>query len=596
MFEGVGDTGPSLDMGSSEHSHMTLDTPMTPRREPMTPMTPPPMRTPHSSSPMSMGSPMPQSPAKFNFEELNIGPGVAKPQARKQTNGQVDGAAPVDLMAIDHSNNPRGLRLELLAQSVNPEGPIDHVRKRFSDLVKVYKVEKHVLGRGHYGVVRRGRHRENGTEVAIKSVPKHKIRRLEGVRREIDILKRLEHPNIIKFHETFEDRRYIHIVMELCTGGELFDRIIDPKIRLEERDVAGVLKKILEAVSYLHAHNICHRDLKPENFLFTSDEIDAQLKMIDFGLSKQLESGEEHMRTRVGTAYYIAPEVLQRKYTMSCDLWSVGVVMYILLCGYPPFYGSTDMEVMARVRQGKFSLEGPDWVDVSEGAKDLIRSLLRLNPGERLTADQALQHPWIKNGGEQSRHVLSHTVVARLREYANHRMMKKIVLGVMSKNLSDKEIANLKDVFAGMDSEGTGQISLEQLQAGLHASGHHTSNEEVAALMRGIDIDGDGMISYHEFLAATMKRALYLQEEKIFWAFSRLDVEGTVFITVDDIASVLAEHNWSHHNVEEMLQTADLNNDGHIDYYEFLTLMRGDDDEQDGGKEAKIAGLFLPRF
>lgn len=172
---------------------------------------------------------------------------------------------------------------------------------------------------------------------------------------ELAILSQVDHPNIIKFHETYIDYRYVHIVMELAEGGELFEKIVEMH-KFSEEKAAGLMRKILSAVKHLHEHGICHRDLKPENFLFSDNSQDAEIKLIDFGLSKRFgqlqdQDPSEKMHTIVGTPYYVAPEVLRGNYDFSCDVWSLGVILYIMLCGYPPFEGDNNKEIFKRVLQ-----------------------------------------------------------------------------------------------------------------------------------------------------------------------------------------------------------------------------------------------------
>lgn len=455
------------------------------------------------------------------------------------------------------------------------EGSHEHVKRRFSSLVRVYKVEKHVLGRGHYGVVRRGRHRELGHEVAIKSIPKHKIKNMEAVRREIKILQGLEHPNIIKYYETFEDRRYIHIVMELCSGGELFDRIASGSSRMTERKVRCLVQKILKAISFCHKNRIVHRDLKPENFLLTVQDLDkAELKVIDFGLSITLNEPATEMTARVGTAYYIAPEVLRRRYTKSCDLWSIGVVMFILLVGYPPFYGASDAEVMSKVIKWKFTFAGTEWESISNSAKDLISKLLDMDPRRRASASQALEHAWFKDSLGDDK-VISTDVYTRLRDYCHQHVLKRIVLNVIAKNVKVDEIATLKKAFAAIDTESKGYLTLSELDQALRSSGHGATAEDIKMIMSKLDMNQKGVISYHEFLAASMQKKLYLQEERIFWAFSRMDHDDSGYITQQDLEQIVKEYHFDHVRVLDLLDGVDLNHDGQIDYYEFLTLMRG---------------------
>jgi len=211
-------------------------------------------------------------------------------------------------------------------------------------VMAVYDIDAKVLGRGHYGVVRKCTHRETGQECAVKSISKKRISRPEVLKREVGILKTMAHPHIIAIKDVFEDDHHVFIVTELCTGGELFERIIaktnSDEGRYSERDAATIVHQVLDAVAYCHDLHVVHRDLKPENFLFATSAPDAPLKIIDFGLARiedlqepDLSDQPVDMHTRVGTPYYIAPEVLARNYTKACDLWSIGVITYILLCG-----------------------------------------------------------------------------------------------------------------------------------------------------------------------------------------------------------------------------------------------------------------------
>jgi calcium-dependent protein kinase len=195
---------------------------------------------------------------------------------------------------------------------------------------------------------------------------------------------------------------YALIFRRLCTGGELFDRIIKEEF-FTEQVAAKVFKQILQALNYCHSMNIVHRDLKPENFLFVSPDANADLKIIDFGLSKIMEGGKlQRMKTRAGTPYYISPEVLAGNYDVSCDMWSAGCMLYILLCGYPPFYGDNNQEILQMVARGVFDYDGEEWDDIAAEAKDLIGKLVT-RPERRLTAAEALQHRWLTSHTHESR-------------------------------------------------------------------------------------------------------------------------------------------------------------------------------------------------
>ena len=213
----------------------------------------------------------------------------------------------------------------------------------------------------------------------------------------------LDHPQILKLYEYFEDEKNVYLITELCEGGELFEKIIEKEF-FDEQYAAYIFKQILQGVNYCHQNDIVHRDLKPENFLFETTDDKSHVKIIDFGLSKMVHQDKQkgkgkgkvqRMQTRAGTPYYISPEVLAGNYNELCDMWSCGCILYILLCGYPPFFGDNDQEILRMVQQGDYNFDGEEWDNISSDAKDLIRKLIE-KPEKRLTAQEALQHKWLK--------------------------------------------------------------------------------------------------------------------------------------------------------------------------------------------------------
>jgi tRNA A-37 threonylcarbamoyl transferase component Bud32 len=277
---------------------------------------------------------------------------------------------------------------------------------KFANIEHKYHIDPKVLGTGHHGSVRRCIDRTTRKRYAVKSIRKtDPAVKIGGLHREIMLLEQMKHCSIIQLRDVFEDEEYLHLVTELCEGGELFDKIVDRASRskkagepacFSEEEAALVLHEILVAVKYMHQQGIVHRDIKPENILFTSKEEGSPIKIIDFGLARQFNKSQDvSMRTVVGTPYYIAPEVLRKDYDESCDLWSVGIIAYILLCGYPPFNGADNSAVYAAVRRGTYYFPSSDWKHVSYEARDFIRRLLQVNVSKRMTIDQALRHPWM---------------------------------------------------------------------------------------------------------------------------------------------------------------------------------------------------------
>mmetsp|Transcript_81879 Transcript_81879/g.258279 ORF Transcript_81879/g.258279 Transcript_81879/m.258279 type:complete len:513 (-) Transcript_81879:40-1578(-) len=443
----------------------------------------------------------------------------------------------------------------------------------------VYTMEKKKLGEGTYGSVVRGTHKATGKVRAIKMIAKTQMRNVERFKKEIAIMKMMDHPSIIKLFETFEDSRFIYLAMELCVGGELFDKIISAG-HFTEADAAKVMQQILRAVFYMHEHSICHRDLKPENFLFlTKDAISKNvLKLIDFGLSCRY-SPNELMATKAGTPYYVAPQVLLGKYTHACDIWSCGVIMYILLCGYPPFYGQGDAEVLAKVRLGHVSFDARDWGHVSQQAKDLIRLMLRVNPKDRLTAEQALNHIWTKRKAPSGNVPLQQGLLDNLRSFRSQNKLMKAALHIIAGQLSEHQIKNLRETFIKLDGNGDGLLTLRELAEGLRQAGLEELPPDMQDIMEGVDSDGSGVIDYTEFVAASLERRLYLQEDVCWCAFKVFDLNSDGMITLDELKKVLNDEDVEEavgvQTTREILKEIDRNGDGSIDFQEFMSMMQG---------------------
>jgi len=250
------------------------------------------------------------------------------------------------------------------------------------------------IGRGGFSIVKKGQNKETKENVAIKIIEKKTPNEdeLQLLHREIEIMRKLHHKHIIALFDVFEDTERIYLILELVTGGELFDQIVSRGV-YSERDAALVISQILEAVTYMHTNGIAHRDLKPENLLCGGPD-GKQIKVTDFGLSKDF--GKGNLKTSCGTPDYVAPEVLKgQTYDNSVDIWSIGVICYILLCGFPPFYGNTDQQIFEKIMKANYDFPSPDWDDISENAKQFIQAILVLEPSERPTAQDCLQAPWI---------------------------------------------------------------------------------------------------------------------------------------------------------------------------------------------------------
>ncbi|KAI8089488.1 kinase-like domain-containing protein [Halteromyces radiatus] len=280
--------------------------------------------------------------------------------------------------------------------------PIDKTSSQESEyppeLERQYKVTKKVLGVGSFATVKECIHRSSGQSFALKIILKKAIEGKENMlHSELDILKQVRHQHIVSMHALYDSKTTVYIITDLAAGGELFQQLLS-KGHYTEKDASHLVSQVLEGLSYLHDHDIIHRDLKPENLLFQTTAEDANLMITDFGLSKILRSQDDILMTSCGTPGYVAPEVLkQHGYGKPVDLWSLGVITYILLVGYTPFYGADQSELFSSIMKGEYSYEEEYWSHISDSAKDFIDGLLAYKPEQRLTAEQALQHPWIVN-------------------------------------------------------------------------------------------------------------------------------------------------------------------------------------------------------
>jgi len=257
------------------------------------------------------------------------------------------------------------------------------------------------IGRGAFSVVKNGREKKTGDKVAIKFIEKKFVDKQDLVllAREIDIMKKVHHPNILRLIEVFETEDVIALVMELVNGGELFYKIVE-KGNYSEEDAAKIVRQMIQGVEYLHEKGIAHRDLKPENLLCSSDDRPEyqpfRVVIADFGLSKIFDS-ENPLETSCGTPDYVAPEVITAEgtYDKSVDMWSAGVITYVLLCGFSPFLSSTQTGLFEKIIKVEYDFPEPEWTNISESAKDFIRHLLIKEPEKRFNAKQCLSHPWL---------------------------------------------------------------------------------------------------------------------------------------------------------------------------------------------------------
>ncbi|PAN10610.1 hypothetical protein PAHAL_2G105100 [Panicum hallii] len=438
-----------------------------------------------------------------------------------------------------------------------------------------------LLGHGQFGYTFAAVDRASGDRVAVKRIDKNKMVlpvAVEDVKREVKILKALQgHENVVHFYNAFEDDNFVYIVMELCEGGELLDRILAKKdSRYSEKDAAVIVRQMLKVAAECHLHGLVHRDMKPENFLFKSTKEDSPLKATDFGLSDFIRPGKQ-FRDIVGSAYYVAPEVLKRKSGPESDVWSIGVITYILLCGRRPFWDKTEDGIFKEVLKNKPDFRRKPWPNITPAAKDFVQKLLVKDPRARLTAAQALSHDWVREGGKASEIPLDISVLHNMRQFVKYSRFKQFALRALASTLNSEELSDLRDQFNAIDVDKNGTISLEELKQALAKDvPWRLKGPRVLEIIEAIDSNTDGLVDFEEFVAATLHVHQLVEHDTQKWkslsqaAFDKFDVDGDGYITSDE----LRMHTGMKGSIDPLLEEADIDKDGKISLDEFRRLLK----------------------
>ena len=447
--------------------------------------------------------------------------------------------------------------------------------KPYSELGKEYK-QGIDIGEGGFGKVKTIIHKKTGQLRAMKLIKKSKEFNLD----EIENLMLLNHPNILKLFEYYYDEKEnIYIITEYIRGEELFNKIQEVH-RFSEEDSAVIIKSVLQAITYCHSRGIIHRDLKPENILIPSgnNKIDyTLLKIIDFGASV-LKKDDGKISFRFGTPYYIAPEVLQESYNEKCDVWSIGVILYLLLIGQAPFDGEDDNIICQKIISEEINYDSNRIKNLSKESIDFMKKLLEKNPDKRISSAQALEHSWIKKYAPHTKvnRAFSRKIYKNLSNFREKSQLSTAVVTFITNYLmNDDELKLLKKLFFELDVKGVGVITREELFKGMEECfDKKITREEVDAIFSNIDYDNNGTISFDEFVKAAIDKKKLLTEEKLKAAFALFDRNGDGDIEAKELKEVIGDENITEDNVWlQMIEEVDLDGNGVIDFEEFKTMM-----------------------
>jgi serine/threonine protein kinase len=438
------------------------------------------------------------------------------------------------------------------------------------------------LGMKNKAARRGGRHisessksvNSNHTEIfALKSIQLRLVKKeyLDELRNEVSVLRSLDHPNIVKAYEVYETKQNIYVVMEYCSGGNLYARI--PYM---ESQSANIITQLCSAIAHMHNHGIIHRDIKMENIMFESKEPTAEIKVLDFGLSKKFIPGM-YMTDWVGTVYTMSPQVLQGVYTNKADCWSIGVIAFLLLCNEKPFAGKRS-EMLSKIKRCDYNFKSPGWYNVSNEATRFVTALLTKDPTKRLSAEEALRHPWITKKSFSSVSVdklnesLLMNVKGNILSYAQTSELKKIAAVIVAHKSSVQEIIDMRRAFEKFDKSKDGVITVDEFKSAMELCDEY-SDEEVNAMFDQLNVNHNGHIMYTEFIAATLEIKGRVEEKRLAEAFDHIDDDDSGYISKGDLRKLLGERATSE-KIDKLIEEADTDGDGQISFDEFLVMYR----------------------
>lgn len=436
------------------------------------------------------------------------------------------------------------------------------------------------LGVGSLGsvdlAVRKNSNHSNGgvrQKYALKSIITSRLSddfKLELIN-EIKLLSILDHPHIVRLYDVYQIRGNHFLVMQCCNGGDLWSRT-----PYTEAEAIKIVESICSAVSYMHARQIMHRDLKFENVVFETKDENSPVRVIDFGLSKKYTNARRFMHDTCGTLYTMSPQVLRGAYTSHADNWAIGVIAYTLLSNKKPFYGRDKNALVSKILEGSYSFSGKGWKNVSHKAKLFVRQLLVVEPNERMTASEALNHEWLNSKvasmGRISTDEYKSILAENMEEYGKACELKKVALTLLAHKANSEKLLHLHNAFKKYDTGHDGVIRKSEFVE-MMKQFNYANDDEIDSMFSSMDVFNDGYIQYVEFIAATLEARGSIEEYALREAFDHLDSDKSGFITKEDLRQILGK-DYSDAKAEQMVKDADLNNDGKISFQEFIHQFR----------------------
>ena len=425
------------------------------------------------------------------------------------------------------------------------------------------------------------KHKRTQEHYVVKEVPRSKVKgeNKQQMLKEVEILSKLGHPNLVRLHEVYQDKKKFCIVMERLTGGELFDFVVESGL-LSEQVAALIMQQLLGAVSYCHKQAIVLRNIKPENIILTSQATkveEIQVKLADFGMSTTMDA-DQTLHKVVGTELYTAPEVFLGEYGASCDVWSLGVVLYVMLSGSLPFTADNSEELRQQISSGNYSMSSPQWDLVSEEAKDLIRNMLQVNPSLRYTADDVLNHTWVHSCSKLSAEddTKSKALLSGLRQFQGEKKLKLALCSfVMDKFGSKLQQEETRKMFEALDKDHSGMLGRQELIEGLSATmDPDDAAVEADSILKNMDADMSKGVDYKEFIAAVALQKQQCSQDMMVSAFKSLDEDCNGKLNVKELMALMGQGvEGGKNSLQQLISQADVNGDGQLSLKEFTQLL-----------------------
>ena len=456
-----------------------------------------------------------------------------------------------------------------------------------------------MLGSGSFGKVRLYVDRQCKTlRYAIKTLKKDFLNKhmIDSIEREVDILRSLDHPNIVKYFETYEDDHFIHIVMEYIPGDNLFKVITNKKyFKFTEKEICQIMTCLLKAVLFLHHNNIVHRDIKPENILFSVPRDFNALKLIDFGLSIQKNAKNDNRR--VGTPYYMSPEMIHGNFVYESDMWSIGVILFVMVTGKQPFRARDKEGVFEKILNAKYDKKSLEKSKCSNELKDLIKKTLVKDYKKRISVESALSHKWFSlfENNVNNFQIIDQDILDSLQNFQYTNILQKETFYYLAKLSNDKEILKLKKAFEIIDKDNSGEIEYEEIPKIFEDLGIQASEQELKNIFKSLDFHCDGKVNYSEFLAGTLSSLKIFKDDKLLSAFKYFDVNDEGQITCDSIIWALKASNVA---VDEM-ELVDYFNKRKlkkINFEQFKTLVLAKNFEEESIKRFKSKSISIEEY